>query len=283
MRRVLLLAALSAGFCSGAFAQTKKPTTTTAKKDVVEIATASADHSTLVAAVKSAGLTETLKGKGPFTVFAPTNAAFEMMMQDEMSQSTMQENQDSMRNDNTSMEQDTTGGAYRSNSTYETTTQDTTPWNRERNMRDTSSTNWNQSRPMRDTTMNPRTTTRIYRDTIPNRTRTSRDTSGMGAAFPSGNTQQLTNVLNYHVVRGTYDSASLKQAIKAGNGKAQLTTLNGAKLTATLQGSAIYLEDVAGNRAKVTTADLRGSNGVVHVIDHVVMPNTDSNNQNRGK
>lgn len=315
MKNFLLLAALTVGFCSGAFAQTKKPTTT-AKKNVVEIAVASADHSSLVAAIQSAGLTETLKGKGPFTIFAPTNAAFEQMMQDKMNQGAMQENQDSMRGDNTWMERDTMnmGNTYRNDPTYKNPTQDTGTWNRNRTMQDTSST-WNQNRNSRDTsstwnrnrntqdtsstwnrTMRTDTTVnqtqgstaRTYRDTLPNRTsqtaQTYRDSSGMmNSQFRSANKQEMTDVLKYHVVSGTYDAAALKQAIKAGNGKAKLTTLNGAQLSASLQGSDIYLEDAAGNRAKVTTADLRGSNGVVHVIDQVVMPKTKMDKENRGK
>jgi uncharacterized surface protein with fasciclin (FAS1) repeats len=302
MKNFLLLAALTVGFCSGAFAQTQKPTTTT-KKDVVEIAVASADHSTLVAAIQSAGLTETLKGKGPFTIFAPTNAAFEQMMQDKWNQGTMQGTQDSMRGDNTWMERDTMnmGNTYRNDPTYRNSTQDTSTWNRNRTTQDTSST-WNRNRNTQDTsstwnrTMRTDTTVnqtqgstaRTYRDTLSNRTnqtaQTYRDSSGMmNSQFRSANKQEMTDVLKYHVVSGTYDAAALKQAIKAGNGKAKLTTLNGAQLSASLQGSDIYLEDAAGNRAKVTTADLRGSNGVVHVIDHVVIPKTKMDKENRGK
>lgn len=83
----------------------------------------------------------------------------------------------------------------------------------------------------------------------------------------------LAGVLTYHVVSGNVDAASLLQQIEAGGGKATLTTVQGATLTATPDGAGgITLTDAKGGTAKVTTADVRQSNGIVHVIDSVLMP-----------
>ena len=83
----------------------------------------------------------------------------------------------------------------------------------------------------------------------------------------------LAAVLTYHVVAGNVDAAALSQQIEAGGGKAILTTVQGAALTATPDGNGgITLTDAKGGTAKVTTADLRQSNGIVHVIDSVLMP-----------
>jgi uncharacterized surface protein with fasciclin (FAS1) repeats len=146
-------------------------------KDVVDIAIGSKDHSTLVAAVKAADLVTTLKGKGPFTVFAPTNAAF-----DKLPAGTV------------------------------------------------------------ETLLKP------------------------------GNKAQLAKILTYHVVSGNLDAAAVVAAIKAGNGKAVLTTVSGGKLTGSIEGDKVKLTDESGNSAYVVVADLKGSNGVVHVIDSVVLP-----------
>jgi uncharacterized surface protein with fasciclin (FAS1) repeats len=146
-------------------------------KDVVDIAIGSPDHTTLVAAVKAADLVTTLKGKGPFTVFAPTNAAF---------------------------------------------------------------------------------------DKLPAGTVTN--------LLKSENKAQLAKILTYHVVAGNLDAAAVVAAIKAGNGKAVVTTVSGGKLTVTLDKEKVKLTDESGNAAYVTAADLKGSNGVVHVIDAVVLP-----------
>lgn len=159
---------LSAFVTLTSFAQTK---------DVVDIAIGSADHTTLVAAVKAADLVGTLKGKGPFTVFAPTNAAF---------------------------------------------------------------------------------------DKLPAGTVTT--------LLQPENKSQLSKVLTYHVVSGNLDAAAVVAAIKAGNGKAVVTTVSGGKLTAVLEKDKVKLTDESGNSAFVTTADLKGSNGVIHVIDAVVLP-----------
>lgn len=147
-------------------------------KDVVDIAIGSADHTTLVAAVKAADLVTTLKGKGPFTVFAPTNAAFN----------------------------------------------------------------------------------KLPEGTVAN-------------LLKPENKAQLASILTYHVVSGNLDAAAVTAAIKSGNGKAVVTTVSGDKLTASLENGKVKLTDEGGKVAYVTAADLKGSNGVVHVIDGVVLPN----------
>jgi len=163
-----LLVILFALIASIAFGQTK---------DVVDIAIGSKDHTTLVAAVKAADLVATLKGKGPFTVFAPTNAAFD----------------------------------------------------------------------------------KLPAGTVEN-------------LLKPENKEQLAKILTYHVVSGNLDVAAVVAAIKAGKGKAVLTTVSGGKLTGTLDGTKVKLTDESGNSAYVVVADLKGSNGVVHVIDGVVLP-----------
>jgi uncharacterized surface protein with fasciclin (FAS1) repeats len=148
-------------------------------KNIVENAVNSADHTTLVAAVKAAGLVETLEGTGPFTVFAPTNEAF-----DKLPAGTV------------------------------------------------------------ETLLKPE------------------------------NKAMLTKVLTYHVVAGRLSASDLKKQIKAGNGKAELTTVEGGKLWASLQGNnQIILTDEKGGTALVTIPNVFQSNGVIHVIDSVVMPN----------
>lgn len=146
-------------------------------KDVVDIAIGSADHTTLVAAVKAADLVGTLKGKGPFTVFAPTNAAF---------------------------------------------------------------------------------------DRLPAGT--------VATLLKPENKATLAKILTYHVVSGDLNAAAVIAAVKAGKGKAVVTTVSGGKLTVTLHKGKVKITDEKGGSAHVTTADLKGSNGVVHVIDRVMMP-----------
>jgi len=146
-------------------------------KDVVDIAIGSKDHTTLVAAVKAADLVATLKGKGPFTVFAPTNAAFD----------------------------------------------------------------------------------KLPEGTVAN-------------LLKAENKEQLSKILTYHVVSGNLDAAGVVAAIKKAKGKAVLTTVSGGKLTASLDGDKVKLTDESGNSAYVVVADLKGSNGMVHVIDGVVLP-----------
>ena len=148
-----------------------------ASKDIIDNAVNSKDHTTLVAAVKAAGLVETLKGPGPFTVFAPTNAAFAALP----------------------------AGTV-------------------------------------DTLLKPE----------------SKPT--------------LTKVLTYHVVAGKMDAAAVMSAVKAGNGKAMLKTVSGGTLTATSNGSAVMVMDETGGTANVAIADVIQSNGVIHVVDKVLLP-----------
>jgi uncharacterized surface protein with fasciclin (FAS1) repeats len=147
------------------------------QKNIVQNAMNSADHTTLVAAVKAAGLVDTLQGKGPFTVFAPTNEAFQKLP----------------------------AGTV-------------------------------------DTLLKPE------------------------------NKGQLTQVLTYHVVAGKVDSKALAKMIKAGHGTATLKTVAGGTLTAKMDGMDIVLTDAKGGTAKVTIADVYQSNGVIHVIDSVLLP-----------
>lgn len=147
-------------------------------KNIIENAVNSADHTTLVAAVKAAGLVETLSGPGPFTVFAPVNSAFEKLP----------------------------AGTV-------------------------------------DTLLKPE------------------------------NKALLVKILTYHVVAGNFDAKAVMAAIKAGGGKAELTTVAGGKLTAMIENGKVVLMDEKGGKSTVTIADVRQSNGVIHVIDTVVLPN----------
>jgi uncharacterized surface protein with fasciclin (FAS1) repeats len=175
---VVALAALA--FTTPTFAQ-KNPMVGGAEmyatKDIVDNAVNSKDHTTLVAAVKAAGLVETLKSAGPFTVFAPTNAAF-----DKLPAGTV------------------------------------------------------------ETVLKPE------------------------------NKDMLTKVLTYHVVAGKMTSKDIAKAIKAGNGKAELTTVASGKLWAWMEGKKLMLKDEMGTTATVTIADVNQKNGVIHVIDTVLMP-----------
>lgn len=146
-------------------------------KDIVDNAVNSADHTTLVAAVKAAGLVDTLKSAGPFTVFAPTNDAFGKL---------------------------------------------------------------------------PAGTVEML--------------------VKSENKAMLTNILTYHVVAGKMDSKAIAKAIKKGNGKAMFKTVSGGTLTAWMEGNDLYLTDEKGGKSKVTIADVKQSNGVIHVVDTVLMP-----------
>ena len=147
-------------------------------KTIVDNAMNSADHTTLVAAVKAAGLVDTLNGKGPFTVFAPTNAAFEQLPAGTVEKLLQPENK-----------------------------------------------------------------------------------------------SMLTTVLTYHVVAGKYDSKALASLIAKGKGKAQLKTVSGGTLWAMMDGKNIVLRDEKGGTSTVTTADVFQSNGIIHVINMVLMPN----------
>lgn len=148
-----------------------------ASKTIVENASAASNLTTLVTAVKAAGLVETLSGTGPFTVFAPTNDAFGKLP----------------------------AGTV-------------------------------------DSLVQPK----------------------MKA--------DLTKILTYHVVAGRMTAADLTAAIQSGGGKAQLTTVQGTKLTATASGGTITLTDGKGGTSTVTQGDVMQSNGVVHVVDTVLMP-----------
>lgn len=149
-----------------------------ATKNIVQNAVNSKDHTTLVAAVKAAGLVDTLQGAGPFTVFAPVNAAFEKL----------------------------SAGTV-------------------------------------DTLLKPE------------------------------NKDQLVKVLTYHVIAGKVSSSDLVKMIKDGGGKAELTTVEGGKITASISDGKVILTDEKGGTATVTIADVFQSNGVIHVVDSVLLPN----------
>ena len=146
-------------------------------KDIVDNAVNSKDHTTLVAAVKAAGLVDTLKGPGPFTVFAPTNAAFAALP---------------------------TGTV--------------------------------------DTLLKPE------------------------------NKGTLTSILTYHVVPGKIDAKSLVKMIEDGKGAASVKTVAGGTLTAKSSGGKVMITDEKGSTATVTIADVMQSNGVIHVVDKVLLP-----------
>lgn len=148
-------------------------------KNIVENAVNSKDHTTLVAAVKAAGLVDTLSGKGPFTVFAPTNAAFE----------------------------------------------------------------------------------KLPKDTVP-------------TLLKPENKDKLTGVLTYHVVAGKLSASDLAAKAKENGGKADLKTVAGGTITVMSDGNGGWLVvDAKGDKSKITIADVNQSNGVIHVIDTVLLPN----------
>jgi uncharacterized surface protein with fasciclin (FAS1) repeats len=146
-------------------------------KNIVQNAVNSKDHTTLVAAVKAAGLVDTLQSPGPFTVFAPTNEAFAKLP----------------------------AGTV-------------------------------------DTLLKPE------------------------------NKKTLTNVLTYHVVAGRMTAKDLMDKVKAGGGKAELTTVEGAKLTVAEKDGKLWITDAKGGHAQVTIGNVMQSNGVIHVIDTVMLP-----------
>ncbi len=147
-------------------------------KNIIQNAVESKDHTTLVAAVKAAGLVDTLSGPGPFTVFAPTNEAFAKLP----------------------------AGTV-------------------------------------DTLLKPE------------------------------NKDTLVKVLTYHVVPGRVTAKDLKKLIKEGHGKATVKTVQGEDLTASIEGSNIVLTDAKGGKSTVTIANVFQSNGIIHVVDAVLMPN----------
>jgi uncharacterized surface protein with fasciclin (FAS1) repeats len=148
-----------------------------ATKDIVSNAVNSKEHTTLVAAVKAAGLVATLQGAGPFTVFAPTNAAF-----DKLPKGTV------------------------------------------------------------ETLLKPE------------------------------NKGTLTKVLTYHVVAGKWDAAAIAKMIKDGGGSASLKTVSGGTLKAWMKGDKLVLTDEKGGTSTVTIKNVYQSNGVIHVVDTVLMP-----------
>ena len=147
-------------------------------KDIIDNAVNSADHTTLVAAVKAAGLVDTLKGPGPFTVFAPTNEAFAKLPAGTVDMVLKPENHDT-----------------------------------------------------------------------------------------------LVKILTYHVVAGKLSTGDIKKMIKEGNGKAELKTVSGGTLVAMEHGGKIMLQDEKGGVATITIANVYQSNGVIQVVDTVLMPN----------
>jgi uncharacterized surface protein with fasciclin (FAS1) repeats len=145
-----------------------------ASKNIIDNAVHSKDHTTLVTAVKAAGLVETLQGKGPFTVFAPTNAAFDMLPKGTVEDLVKPENK-----------------------------------------------------------------------------------------------ARLTSILTYHVVAGRLDTKALDAVIKAGG---ELNTVAGGKLWVSKKDGKYMLKDENGGMAVITISNVYQSNGVIHVIDHVVLP-----------
>jgi len=185
MKRLFILPvlaiALLAGNTTTSFAQEKTVMVGGAAmyptKNIVQNAVNSKDHTTLVAAVKAAGLVETLEGAGPFTVFAPTNEAFN----------------------------------------------------------------------------------KLPAGTVDNLVKPE-------------NKETLTKILTYHVVSGKYSAKELMKMVKEGHGKAMLTTVQGEDLTVMQKGNTLMLKDAKGGMAKITIKDVFQSNGVIQVIDHVLMP-----------
>ncbi len=181
---MVLMAAVAVLFSIASFAQSSNEKTVEVggalmypSKDIVSNAVNSKDHTTLVAAVKAAGLVETLQSPGPFTVFAPTNDAFK----------------------------------------------------------------------------------RLPAGTVDNLLKPENKTA-------------LAGILTYHVVAGKWNADAIAKLIKDGNGTAEVTTVAGGKLWLMMKGKDLLIKDEKGGIAKVTIKDVNQSNGVIHVIDHVLMP-----------
>ena len=162
----IILSFVALSFSFGVYSQT-----------IVEAAVSNKDFSTLVTALKAADLVDALSGEGPFTVFAPNNAAFSKI-----------------------------------------------------------------------------------------------DSETLGSLLKPENVKALTNILTYHVVSGKLMASDVASALKSGYGKVKLTALNGQTITARSKGGKIYLKDLQGNMSEIIATDVVGSNGVIHVISSVVMP-----------
>lgn len=162
----IILSITALAFSMGIYSQT-----------IVEAAVSNEDFSTLVTALKAADLVDALSGEGPFTVFAPNNAAFSKI-----------------------------------------------------------------------------------------------DSETLGSLLEPENVTALSNILTYHVVSGKLMASDVVAALEKGEGKVELTALNGQKLTAISNYGKIYLQDAKGNRSQIIATDVSGSNGVIHVIESVVMP-----------
>jgi len=98
------------------------------------------------------------------------------------------------------------------------------------------------------------------------------DSETLGNLLKPENVKALTNILTYHVVSGKLMASDVASALKSGYGKAKLTALNGQTLTARSKDGKIFLEDTQGNMSQIIATDVAGSNGVIHVISSVVMP-----------
>jgi uncharacterized surface protein with fasciclin (FAS1) repeats len=184
MKRIILIPALAIAAIAASFSTSNAQNTVMVggaamypSKNIVENAMNSKDHTTLVAAVKAADLVATLQSPGPFTVFAPTNAAFN----------------------------------------------------------------------------------KLPAGTVDN-------------LLKPENKQQLSSVLTYHVVAGALDSKALMEKVKAGGGKATLKTVQGEDLVVWQKGKSLVVKDSKGNSATVSIKDVYQKNGVIHVIDQVLMP-----------
>jgi len=184
MKRILLIPVLAAAIISGNVANSFAQNTVTVggaamypQKNIIENAVNSKDHTTLVAAVKAAGLVETLEGDGPFTVFAPTNEAFN----------------------------------------------------------------------------------KLPAGTVDNLVKPE-------------NKATLTKILTYHVVAGNLDSKALMEKVKMGSGMAKLNTVQGEELTVMQKGKHLEVKDSKGGIAMISIKDVYQKNGVIHVIDKVLMP-----------
>lgn len=180
MKSIIAAFLMTTALCSISFAEKTVEVGGAAmypSKDIVDNAVNSKDHTTLVAAVKAAGLVDTLKSAGPFTVFAPTNAAF-----DKLPAGTV------------------------------------------------------------DSLLKPEAKA------------------------------DLTKVLTYHVVAGKMDSKAIAAAIKKGKGTATFKTVAGGSLTASMEGKDLILKDEKGGSSKVTIKDVYQKNGVIHVVDSVLLP-----------